>query len=288
MAVGYFSRAVSRASPGAPGGAQARVSARVQPAAPIASPLTEDDQRLNLVDETLRGPGEVPVPDSAAPVPVRSEPGTPLETAGHEASADSRTAPELAETPSETRAHPVPRTGEAERPAPRRPPAPSAIATPPPQPVAPRNGVDDGPAADALPTPARAPNDFLPDAEAVPANAPAPEKPAPASPVTAMLRALSAAERWVAEEPETEPPEVLQTHQPTSPTQGHNRSDITPVLPHSAEPAGQRESAPPQVVIDNIEIEIVAPPAAQPRPAPRNAPVKPLPRPVMPYGWRQR
>jgi hypothetical protein len=107
--------------------------------------------------------------------------------------------------------------------------------------------------------------------------------------MTEMMRALAAAERWVAAEPVPETQVTSEAHQTPAPAQRHGSGEIVPVLPRSAEPAGQTVNVPPQVVIDNIEVEIVAPPdSAQPRMAPRMAPVKVSPKPVMPFGWRQR
>ena len=275
MAVGYFSRAVRRASPAA-----LRVSqARIQPAAPIASPLTEEDQRLNLVDGAVSESGPaVSMPDRGAPDAKEPEAPGPMQARGKVAPADADHAPDAPCAPGNPGARSEPQDYKPSRGAPeaRHPPDLSEPTTATQRPLVPGDEADYSAGDEALPAPSQGPRGNAPFDETAP-------------PMTETMRVLAAAERWVAEEPEPEIGSTSEAHQTPAPSQRHGSGEIVPVLPRSAEPARQATSAPPQVVIDNIEVEIVAPPAAaQPRMAPRRAPAKAPSKPAMPFGWRQR
>lgn len=295
MAVGYFARALSRASPAAPGGSQGAVSAaavsqaRIQPAAPIASPLTEEDQRLNLVDGAVPELGPAAsMPDRGAPDAEEPEAPGPTQANGKAAPADAAPASDAPGIPG-TRAEPQESKSSRGSPEARHPPdlsEPSAAAQ---RPSVSGNEADYSASDKALPAPSQGPRGPAPTDETAASERPVRRSPTQASHMTKMMRALAAAEGWVAEEPEPETRATSEAQQAPASAQRHGSGDIVPVLPRKAEPAGQAASAPPQVLIDNIEVEIVGPPAAaQPRQAPRSAPAKATPRPAMPFGWRQR
>jgi hypothetical protein len=288
MAVGYFSRAVRRASPAA-----LRVSqARIQPAAPIASPLTEEDQRLNLVDGAVSESGPaVSMPDRGAPDAKEPEAPGPMQARGKVAPADADHTPDAPCAPGNLGARSEPQDYKPSRGAPeaRHPPDLSEPTTATQRPLVPGDEADYSAVDEALPAPSQGPRGHASFDETAPPERPSRRPPTPASPMTETMRVLAAAERWVAEEPEPEIGSTSEAHQTLAPSQRHGSGEIVPVLPRSAEPARQATSAPPQVVIDNIEVEIVAPPAAaQPRMAPRRAPAKAPSKPAMPFGWRQR
>jgi len=287
MALGYLSKAISRAAPmtlskGPPG---------VRPATRTTSPLAEEDQRLHDMPD-LSPP--------AAPVTPIGEASPGLALAVHEpvdpiGDSPARQ-PDADRSPLSADPDDPPQTGQTED-----PPFDPARVTQTRFPSNKSEATKARPAAASKATIAPAPPDDPP--APTPRDGPAPA----ASPEAALARAMSKAEAWVrgAETPDHDPqpspldnlfaqadPTPAPPPQKITPRRQQQATDIEPILPSRFDMASAPPPPRPTVEIGSIEVEIV-PPAPVPKPATatpqRSSPTaKPARTPAAPFGWRQR
>lgn len=282
----YFVRAANRASNAVP--ASPALAAR--PATAIDSPLVEEDQRLNLdLGEDFAvvplaahpplSPDDAALPRAQGADPVDPVPVAPVEAdTRQEPIAPDMFAQEPLIAPPDDPPSPDP-------PNQSNPEAVPVIEYPGPPPVDANAGTmdtsgttDPEPPAPSMPTTAREKGRKPDDLQS--------------SPLASMMKAVAAAERWVAEDPA--PPQMVQPPRMADEafaTQDHQDTmSVVPILPPTM-PDRPQPPAPhgPTVEIGQIEIEVVPPPApAQPRPASSRPAAAPAPKAAVPFGWRQR
>lgn len=126
------------------------------------------------------------------------------------------------------------------------------------------------------------------------------------SPTDSLSRALANVEKWVANQPhepphsqtkeDSVPPDLHAENEHLSPVtrvppsaQREHSPDVEPIIRHQTDMLARRPEPPaPTVEIGSIEIEILPPPVQTPKPVQRSAPARPPPPAVAPFGWRQR
>jgi len=295
MAVGYFSKAMSRAAPAF--AAPIPPAHGVRPASRSGSPLAEDDQRLHD-NPDMTAPSTPVISPLTPPVSPLMPPATP----GSQPSlnAEQRAQPSAASSDPAVPALAAAALPDGTLATEATPPA-SSVLDAKTGPAESLEGLRE-PVLDftlqPIPTSGRQdlPEDVKTAAQALLGPPPSADE-IPPSPVTALSRALTVAENWVTGTSSDTAPEgdTIQSvtamklaHENTAPLT--EKRSVQPILQPQPDPP--RPSLPPSrplVEIGSIEVEIVAPPAPKDtRPAPRPQPTKSPPPRVAPFGSRQR